>query len=322
MIEPDEAPIVVGRGQRFDQALYAAERGLITGALLVMTFSYFLQIVHRELNAQLNAFDLMFLRWRGFDPQTASQELIDFITGVQTPVVLGCITFVMAFLAVRTRLLTQSAEVAASWSLPRRLAVAAGLTILSPLVLQFIAYVPARWTCLIVLAAIVIPAVRSGLAQRQFASLLGTVTGGLAVAVFFATKVTDDYVWSVELSSVLLMYVGFFGASMATRDGRHIQVDAIRKKLTPRQLPLYNAVCGAVTILFCGLLLVLALQYVIDQIGHAGVLQASGLPEFLVSLPIALSLSVMVGRFAVRVKSDFRAWRRGDSVETASTGER
>ena len=107
---------------------------------------------------------------------------------------------------------------------------------------------------------------------------------------------------------------------MATREGRHIQVDAVRKKLTPTQLPLYDAVCGAVTILFCGLLLVLALQYVIEQIGHAGTLQATGLPEFLVSLPIAVSLLVMVGRFAVRVKADFGAWRRGEPVETAGTG--
>ena len=96
MSEVSGAPVVAGRGQRFDQALYAVEQGLITGALLVMTFSYFLQIVHRELNAQLNAFDLMFLRWRGFDPQTASEELISFITGVQTPLFLGCLTFVMA----------------------------------------------------------------------------------------------------------------------------------------------------------------------------------------------------------------------------------
>lgn len=320
MSQSGEAPVAPGRGQRFDQALYAGEQGLITGALLVMTFSYFLQIVHRELNAQLNAFDLMFLRWRGFDPQTASSELIDFITGVQTPAVLGCLTFVMALLAVRTRLRTQSEEAAAAWGLPRRMAVALGLTVLCILILKFIALVPARWTCLLVLGAIVVPAVRTGVSQGQFASLAGSVLGGLAVAAFFVTKVTEDYIWSVELASVLLMYVGFFGASMATREGRHIQVDAVRKKLSPTQLPLYNAVCGAVTLLFCGLLLVLALQYVIEQIGHAGTLQATGLPEFLVSLPIASSLLVMVGRFAVRVKADLGAWRRGEAVENGGTG--
>jgi len=318
--EAGGASTAVGRGQRFDQALYAVEQGLITGALLVMTFSYFLQIVHRELNAQLNAFDLMFLRWRGFDPQTASPELIDFITGVQTPAFLGCLTFVMALLAVRTRLRSQPGGVDESWSRGRRVSVALGLTVMCVVILQFIAHVPARWTCLLVLAAILVPAVRQGLASGRFASLAGSVVGGVAVSAFFLTKVTEDYVWSVELASVLLMYVGFFGASMATREGRHIQVDAVRKKLKPKQLPLYNAVCGVVTILFCTLLLVLALQYVFDQLGHGGMLQATGLPEFLVSLPIAVSLLVMIGRFAVRARADFGAWRRGEAAEASDVG--
>ena len=139
---------------------------------------------------------------------------------------------------------------------------------LCAVILQFIAVVPARWTCLLVLAAILVPAARKGLAEGKVASLAGAGLGGLAVAAFFLTKVGDDYVWSVELASVLLMYVGFFGASMATREGRHIQVDAVRKKLSPTQLPLYNAVCGVVTLLFCTLLLVLSVQYVADQLGH------------------------------------------------------
>ena len=314
MSQGEGAATAASVGQRFDQTLYAVEQGLITGALLVMTFSYFLQIVHRELNAQLNAFDLMFLRWRGFDPQTATPEVIEFITTVQTPALLGALTFVMALLAVRTRLRSRPEGEREEWSLGRRLAVALGITLLSAAILQFIALVPARWTCLIVLAAIVIPAVRRGMAEGKVASLAGAVLGGLAIAAFFLTKVGDDYVWSVELASVLLMYVGFFGASMATREGRHIQVDAVRKKLSPTQLPLYNAICGVITILFCALLLVLAVQYVSDQLGHGGELQATGLPEFLVSLPIAVSLFVMIGRFGVRVRADLDAWRRGEAT--------
>ena len=320
MSEGEGAATAAGPGQRFDQALYSVEQGLITGALLVMTFSYFLQIVHRELNAQLNAFDLMFLRWRGFDPQTAAPELIEFITTVQTPAVLSVLTFVMALLAVRTRLRSQSDGATVEWSLGRRLAVALGITVLCAAILQFIALVPARWTCLIVLVAILVPAARKGLAEGKVANLAGAGLGGLAVAAFFLTKVGDDYVWSVELASVLLMYVGFFGASMATREGRHIQVDAVRKKLSPMQLPLYNAICGVVTLLFCALLLVLAVQYVSDQLGHGGELQATGLPEFLVSLPIAVSLLVMIGRFFVRVRADFGAWRRGEAAEALEPG--
>lgn len=314
------APSDPSPGQRFDGALYAVEQGLITGALLVMTFTYFLQIVHREMHAQINAFDLMFLRWRGLDPETASPEVIETITTVQTPIVLGVFTFFMAFLAVRTRLRSQEGGDQSGWSMGRRLAVALGITVGCGLVLEFISAVPAKWTCLLVLGAIIVPAIRRGLAQRQIASVVGAALGGLAVAAFFLMKVEDDYVWGVELASVLLMYVGFFGASMATRDGRHIQVDAVRKTLTPKQLPLYNGICGLVTLLFCTLLLALSIQYVSEQIEHGGTLQASGLPEVLVSLPIALSFLVMIGRFGVRTAAEFGTWRRGDAGEAPDAG--
>jgi len=307
-------------GGRLDGAIYAVERGLITGALLVMTFTYFLQIVHREMHAQLNAFDLMFLRWRGFDPQTASPELVDFVTSVQTPVVLASLTFLMALLAVRTRLRSDEALDPKAWSLGRRALVAVALTVGGALVLKLIAWIPARWTCLLVLGGMVLPAVRGNLRASEHFKLAGSVVGGCAVGAFFVTHVSDDYVWSVELSSVLLMYVGFFGASMATRDGRHIQVDAIRKKLSPVQLPLYNAICGAVTVAFCVLLLVLAIQYVAGQLHHGGKLQATGLPEVAVSLPIAVSLCLMVVRFGSRAMADLRTWRRGESVVPDAMG--
>ncbi|MEE2789501.1 MAG: TRAP transporter small permease subunit, partial [Myxococcota bacterium] len=53
------------------------------------------------------------------------------------------------------------------------------------------------------------------------------VTGGMQLG----------YVWSQELALILLAWVAFIGASMATRAGRHIQVDALSKILPARVRP-------------------------------------------------------------------------------------
>jgi len=61
---------------RLDKLVYGIEQGIITGALLVMTMTYFLQIVHREMHAEINAFDKLVLKVRGY-PTITDAKLVD-----------------------------------------------------------------------------------------------------------------------------------------------------------------------------------------------------------------------------------------------------
>ena len=58
--------------------------------------------------------------------------------------------------------------------------------------------------------------------QRELKPLLGTSLGGLW-----------DLEGQMNLALLLMVVVGFFGASLATRDGKHIAVDAIDRALSP-----------------------------------------------------------------------------------------
>lgn len=323
MIDPpaDAAP-ATSRADGFDKAVYAIEQGLICGALLVMTFTYFLSIVHREMRASVNAFDVMFLRWRGLDPQTAPPDVLTVVTDIQTPSVLFVLTFVMAWLAIRTRarIAADRGESPAPRSVAWRVVVSLGLTSAAYGFLHLVEAVPARWLCILVVAAMLVPAVRAGLRNRSWPGLVGNLTGASAMAWFFFTNVGSDYTWTVELASVLLMYVGFFGASMATRDGRHIKIDALRKKIPAHHLGLYNAAGTLVTVLFCVLLLVLSVHYVSAQLEHGGILQGTLLPEVVVSMPIAVSLLLMITRFSASGWVDWAAWRRGEAPAPPKLG--
>ena len=107
---------------------------------------------------------------------------------------------------------------------------------------------------------------------------------------------------------------------MATRDARHIQVDAVRKKIPPRFLPLYNGVSGLVTLFFCGLLLLLTLHYMAERISAGSRLEATELPEVLMSLPVGVSLLLMELRFLGRALGDLQMFRRGEIPEATGPG--
>ncbi|MCB9728299.1 MAG: TRAP transporter small permease [Deltaproteobacteria bacterium] len=303
---------------RLDALTYAVERGLITGALLVMTLTYFLQIVHREMRAQVNAFDRLALRMHGYGSVgEAPAELLARVTGRETPIVLAVVAFVMALLALRTRaragLDADAPSPPGSWVLRIGLSVLAVFAIWG--FLELVAVTPSRWMCLGSLAVLTAAGLAQALRTGAWAGAAAVLMGAAPIAWFFATHVEEQYLWSVELASVLLMYVGFLGASMATRERKHIRVDAVRKKLPPRHLPLYNAIGGLMTIAFCVFLGGLALHFLLSKIERGGTMQASGLPEWVISLPIAVALAVMVLRFVGHAVHDFAMWRRGEIPE-------
>ncbi len=310
-----EAPSLA---ERLDRQVHAVEGGLVTGALLVMALTYFLTIVYREMRAETSAFDRLFLDlFFGFGTVQEAKdapEVLARVKNVVTPLILGAFTFGMAILAVRTRErvdLEPGAEPPpVRWG--RRLGLAAVSTAVAYGALKVIEVTPARVLCLVALLAMLGPAVVITWRRRALGGLAGAALGGGLMAWFFATKVEQAYLWSAELSSVLLMYVGFIGASMATRERRHIRVDFVRKNVPPRFLNLYNALGGLVTVLFIVFLLVLATQYLSSQMGHGSMLQATGLPEYAVSLPIALALVLMAVRFAGQALADLRGFLRGE----------
>ena len=316
-------PASVSLWERIDRRVYGVEQAVITGALLVMTLTYFLQIVHREMQAEVSAFDRLFLEWAGYPTiQEVPAETLATVTGWVTPLVLAAMTFVMGIFAARTRSRQGLEEGESPAPLTWGKRFGAGLLVCAVCwaFVALVASVSARWVCLFALVATVGPALKKALAERQWARLAGTLLGGGIVGWFFLVKVDEGYIWGVELSSVLLMYVGFFGASMATREQKHIQVDALRRKIPLKWLNLYNAAGGLITVCTCLLLLVLAGEFVLGQAEHGNRLEATQLPELVVSLPIALAMVMMAIRFGVQTAGYVAAHLRGELAARPEAG--
>lgn len=119
----------------------------------------------------------------------------------------------------------------------------------------------------------------------------------LAMLWFCSTILQSGYTWAKELSMVLLMWVGFVGASMATYEGRNIRVDFVRKNVPVAWRCHYEIISGVVTSLFTCILAYLAYTTVTNQIHMAGQMASLPLPDWLVPLPIAISFGIMALRY-------------------------
>lgn len=142
------------------------------------------------------------------------------------------------------------------------------------------------------------------------ASLLGGLVGGGLLLWYFLAKAGPQYDWTSGLTAILLLYVGFLGASMATHDGRHITVDAVRKIFKSHYFHLYNAIGDTVTLLFTGFLGVMAVRYLIHMKVGGDYHAPSDLSAWIAVVPIGFGFTMMVVRFSIRIAAAVGAWRR------------
>ena len=316
--------------------MYGCEHGTVSGSLLVMTFSYFFMIVHRQMASSVNALDEFFLRMQGYASEDAApKEVLEQVTGLITPLVFGVGVTVLAFLGLWTRWRTEPPESGLRfWAEPSEGSKEPWLRwfVLSPVITAIvygimwgIGQIPSQTISLITLAFIVFPGAFYAWKRAEWGMLLGVVIGGTFVAWFFFVEVEAGYTWSSELSLILLFYVGFFGASMATRDGRQITVDALRKRISREKLNLYNAISGFVTVAFTVFLFLLALYDFIppierylafksgaSDVSYGDYLEGTEIPIFIIVFPIMLGFLMMVLRFGRKAWQDLSAYRRGE----------
>jgi TRAP-type C4-dicarboxylate transport system permease small subunit len=291
---------------RIDDAVYFVEKGIVTTALLALALSYFLDIVHVEAMSADNALDRLIYRFAGYGsferPDEAFRQMVQ--TWISPPV-LFLFTFGLAWLAVAVR--DPEGRLGAG---PRALRSLGTVAVLFALT-EAIIHVPSRWvtaaTILLVLGAYGVRAYKKGELGRFVALWIP----GSAPFVWLVWTMGPGYSWAQDLGKVLIMWVGFVGASMATREQKHIRIDFIRKALPPRLRSRYNAVSHFVTLTFCGLLGVLSIDYLQVQMRVGGDLSALRLPAWWIVLPIALSLVVMFARFSARFVVALRGGEAG-----------
>ncbi len=91
---------------------------------------------------------------------------------------------------------------------------------------------------------------------------LGVFIVSAVIAFIVFGNLPTGFSWAQSYSLLMLLWVGFLGASMAARERRHLRVDLARKTLPPEKLPWFNTASYLAAAAFSAVVLYLSFEYI------------------------------------------------------------
>jgi len=142
--------------------------------------------------------------------------------------------------------------------------------------------------------------------ERALVVLLLTGLLGLGLLQVIERNVLASGIfWADELLQHMVLWLGFLGASLATREHRHLSIDVLSHFL-PRQWQLWlELLVNAVALVMCTLLVQAACGLVRSEY-TAGTVLTFGAPAWLAQSIIPLGFGAITLRFAVRLVATLR----------------
>jgi TRAP-type C4-dicarboxylate transport system permease small subunit len=108
-----------------------------------------------------------------------------------------------------------------------------------------------------------------------------------------------------DLLRLLVLWVAFLGAVAASREGKHIHVDAIARWLPGRSKPAVHAVTDLFTVGVCSVLAWESLRYVLTS-RTSGELAFGALPVWVAASILPLAFTLIGLRYLLRLIHDIR----------------
>ena len=105
--------------------------------------------------------------------------------------------------------------------------------------------------------------------------------------------------WADVLVRYLVLWVAFIGAALATKDGKHINMEVFSRWMSGRGLIYLKAVSHLCSLIVCGLLAYAAVKFIHFEAQMGGT-TFFGLPVWLPQLIIPITFGLMTFRFALR----------------------
>jgi len=123
----------------------------------------------------------------------------------------------------------------------------------------------------------------------------------------FATGLT----WGDSLVRNMVLWIGFIGATLATKEGKHISLDVLSRWIPFLGKPLIDFVTQLFSFFICGLLTLAAFKFIKNEI-QMGTVSFLGIPSWIPEAILPLTFGLMTLRFGFRsFKSLFAFMRAG-----------
>jgi C4-dicarboxylate transporter, DctQ subunit len=120
---------------------------------------------------------------------------------------------------------------------------------------------------------------------------LGSMVLLAFVQVFLRNFFDTGIVWADTIVRHLVLWLGFIGAALATRDQRHISIDAITRYLSKRTRAAALIVTSAFAAVVCYYLAEAAWTFVLEEKNSGG--------ELVLGIPIWIALSIIPAGYLI-----------------------
>ena len=105
--------------------------------------------------------------------------------------------------------------------------------------------------------------------------------------------------WTDSLVRLLVLWVTFFGASLITRDNKHIKIDIMSAVLPARWLPVRELILSLACIAIAVFMIKASIEYVKIEMSFGGYIFLK-LPVWIGQLIIPIGFSLLLYRFVLR----------------------
>jgi C4-dicarboxylate transporter DctQ subunit len=115
--------------------------------------------------------------------------------------------------------------------------------------------------------------------------------------------------WGDPLVRNLVLWVGFIGAALATREGKHINIDVVSRWMPHRGKGFIEAITDLYSSLICALLTFAALKFIKNELQMGNVV-FPGVPSWIAEIILPITFGLMTFRFGFRSLRNFSGTMR------------
>ena len=128
----------------------------------------------------------------------------------------------------------------------------------------------------------------------------------------------DGYSWSKELSLIMLLWVGFLGASVCAHEGKHIQVGALKRLVPPSMSRWMDALGFLFTAAFCCFMAMLGYEYAREALMLEGRFEQTNIPDWVATIAVPAAFAMTSIRYVGAAVSSILGGSYGATPEDAA----
>ena len=125
----------------------------------------------------------------------------------------------------------------------------------------------------------------------------------------------DGYSWSKELSLIMLLWVGFLGASVCAHEGKHIQVGALKRVVPPSMSRWMDALGFVFTAAFCFFMAMLGYEYAKEALMLEGRFEQTNIPDWVATIAVPAAFAMTAIRYIAAAFSSVMGGSYGATPE-------